>query len=502
MVTVMLYLRVAAPMIVVMLALAACATPQATPGPAPVARPAPRPDPVAPPPPVAPRPTPIADAYRAAASTQVTQGLASHGAYDKLLYLTDRIGARLSGSRPLDEAIAWAQDTMRKEGQANVHAEKVMVQHWVRGAESGAIIAPVRRPLHLLQLGRSPGTGGKPLTGEVVVVTSYEELTALGAAGVKGKIVLFNHVMPPYTERDGARYGDSSPFRMRGPARASRLGAKAALVRSITAHSLSTPHTGLTQWAAEQPPARPIPAVSLTVEDAELIARLARQGPVKVTLTLEAQMRPDVASANVVGEIVGSQAPEQVVLLGAHLDSWDVGQGAHDDGAGCVIMMEALNLVRHAGLSPRRTLRVVLFTNEEDGLAGSEAYHAEHQAELGKHVAAFESDSGGFAPRGLSYSGKEGEAGLARCRDLAALFAPLHAASCTVGYSGTDIDSLGHNVARFGLAVDGSTYFDIHHSPADTIDKVDPDLLQLDAVLIAIAAYVMADLPADWGSPL
>jgi carboxypeptidase Q len=450
---------------------------------------APSPSPA--PPPAAP--TPIADAFREVASQILTAGLDSTGAFDKLAYLTDRIGNRIAGSKRLEQAVAWSARSMTGEGHENVHAEKVMVAYWERGEFSLEMLSPAPQGLSATALGLSPATGKNGVKAEVVVVGSFDALQALGQAGVKGKIVLFNHVMPRYTSEAGTGYGEASTYRTRGPAAAAKLGAIAALTRSATARSLRTPHTGVTIFEAGQPR---IPAAAVSTEDADLVARLAATGPVILKLVLGAKDHGKVPSANVLGELRGRERPHEIVLLGAHLDSWDVGQGAQDDGAGCVTMMEAMSIFRRAGLRPRRTIRVVLYTNEEHGMDGALSYAREHADELSNHVAAIESDGGSFEPVGLSYEGKLDDRAYARLADLVTLLAPLGATTLKVGHSGTDLIPLGPaGVPRLSHTTNGATYFDYHHTDADTLDKVDPKLLQTNATMMAVVAYVLAEMP-------
>jgi Zn-dependent M28 family amino/carboxypeptidase len=471
---------------------------EAAPSPA-AAAPAPVPEPPIPAAP--PRvPTPIADAHAAAAERIRREGASGRRAYATLAELTDRIGARPAGSKALDRAITWAADRLRADGLV-VRTEKVMVDHWVRGEATGEIVSPQPSRLHLLALGHSPGTGKAGVSGEVVIVDSLEALEALGPAGVHGKIVLFNK--PMITDADGTpHYGEVAPLRGRGPALAQKLGAKAALVRSLTSRSLRTPHTGGT-WFGDDNKAKAVPAAAITTEDADLIARLAATGKVTVKLVLTCKTLPDAPSANVVADLPGREKPAEIVLLGAHIDSWDVGQGAHDDGAGSVIMMEAVALLKRLGLAPRRTIRVVLFTNEELGLDGAQQYVKDHAAELGNHVAAIESDTGSFAPRGFMLAGKPtAERVLAQLADIVSLLAPEDAARAIAGFGGADIGALekaGAKTPLIGHWMDTSTYFDVHHTEADTLDKVDPDLLQKNVVVMAIFAYVLAEMPGRLG---
>jgi Zn-dependent M28 family amino/carboxypeptidase len=332
-------------------------------------------------------------------------------------------------------------------------------------------------------------------------VHSWAELEAKGA-DVKGAIVLYDVAMPAWSDDKGAGYGETVPYRGQGASRAARQGAVAVLMRSVTSHSLSTPHTGAMNYAADAPK---IPALAVTVEDSALIARLAAQGKVTVRLRSEAQALPDVESANVIGELRGREKPDEIVVIGGHIDSWDVGQGAHDDGAGVVTMMQAAATLKKLGLVPRRTVRVVLFTNEENGVRGGRAYAKDHADELARTVLALESDSGGFAPVGFSVQVKPDEAldrMKARVTDVVSLLRPIHATRVTVGHNGTDIGPMAvANVPLVGLDTDGRTYFDIHHTEADTLDKVDPAALADDVAAVAALAFVVADMPERIDAP-
>ena len=437
----------------------------------------------------------LADRYRDVAAKILSAARNDRGAYAKLSELTDHIGHRLAGSPELDRAIAWASAAMQADG-LTVHIEKVMVPHWQRGAEDGALLAPVARPLHLIGLGGTVPTPKGGITAPVVVVHDWKELDAKRDT-IHGAIVLYDVAMPAYSEEHGSGYGDVVGYRTQGPSRAAQYGAVATLMRSVTAHALATPHTGSLHYDDKQPK---IPAAAVTVEDATLIDRLAAKGPVSVHLHLESQMLPDAESANVIGELRGRERPDEVVVIGGHIDSWDVGQGAHDDGAGIVTMMQAAALLHRLGLQPRRTIRVVLFTNEENGERGAAAYAEQHGNELGKTVLALESDTGGFEPRGFVVGAHDREAAKRlheRMADLARLLAPLGATRIVDGeHSGTDIAPMAPaGVPQIGLLVDGRTYFDIHHTDADTLDKVDPAQLADDVAAAAVLAYVAADAP-------
>jgi len=441
----------------------------------------------------------LAERYREPVGRIIAAAHADRGAYQKLAHLTDRIGNRLSGSPALDRAIAWAAQAMKDDGH-DVHTEKVMVPHWVRGAEAAELTQPVARPLHVLGLGGTVATPKAGITAPVVVVHDWAELDAKQAQ-VKGAIVLYDVAMPKWTEDKGSGYGETVQYRGAGASRAAKYGAVAILMRSVTAHSLRTPHTGALVYADGVPK---IPALAVTVEDSTLITRLAAEGPVTVHVRSEAQTLPDAVSANVIGELRGRDKPDEIVVIGGHIDSWDVGQGAHDDGAGAVTMMQALTTLRKLGLTPRRTIRVVLFTNEENGTRGGRAYAKDHAAELPNTVLAVESDSGGFAPRGFSVAAKpEVEDRVkARVADIGSLLASIGASRATIGHGGSDIGPLmPAGVPTLGLDTEGSTYFDIHHTDADTLDKVDPAALADDVAAVAALAYVVADMPDRIDAP-
>jgi len=309
--------------------------------------------------------------------------------------------------------------------------------------------------------------------------------------------VLFNNPMPAYDPETGAGYGKTVRFRVRGPRMASKLGAVGVLVRSVTAHSLRTPHTGGTWYGDTK---QKIPAAAITTEDADLISRLRATGEeVRVRLVMNARDAGPIESANVIGELRGREKPEEVVVIGGHLDSWDVGQGAHDDATGVVMAMQAITILRRLGLRPRRTIRVVLWTNEEYGLAGGKSYAKTYADQLPNHVAAIESDSGGFAPRGFRVQMKDKKRQALAIQRMQAIADLLQASGATrvkEGYSGADIrPMMPANVPLMGLWVDGSTYFDYHHTPADTLDKVVPDELNRCVGSMAAAAYVLAEMP-------
>ena len=414
--------------------------------------------------------------------------------YQRLGYLTDHIGARLSGSKELERAVTWAEQSFIADGQEGVALEPVRVPHWVRGAASAAVLQPVQRPFELLALGGSVPTPKAELRAELLVVSSFSELEARQQE-VRGKIVLFDHAMSS-EGNPGSSYGEAIPYRTTGASRAAAKGAVAVLVRSLTAHSLGAPHTGSMRYLDEHE--HKIPAASVSVETAEWLHRLAKgTTPPNITLSLSPKTLPDADSANVLAELRGRERPQELVLIGAHLDSWDVGQGAQDDGAGVVCVMQALAVLRSLGLVPRRTLRAVLFTNEENGLRGAKRYAEVHRAELSAHVAAFELDAGAGAPLGFMTNGEQPFLGEAR--EIVALLEPLGAASMKPGFAGEDVSVLQPaSVPLFGLEPDISHYFDVHHSAADTLDKIDPENLKKTVAALATMAFVVADQDRAW----
>lgn len=447
-----------------------------------------------------PTTTSLADRYRDKAQKILDTALAGNDTYRKLEELCLTIGHRLSGSPQLEKAIDWAVASMKKDGQENVRREKVMVPKWVRNHEWATMVEPREEHLVMLGLGGSIATPPEGITAPVVVVSGQEELEKLGDA-VKGKIVLFNNVMPPYNPETGSGYGTAVQYRGKGAILAAKQGAVASLVRSVTAKSLRTPHTGAMRY---EEGITKIPHAAVTVEDAEMIARLyAQKFPVVVKLHMEAKTHPDSESANVVGELRGSTNPDEVVVIGGHIDSWDVGHGAHDDGGGCVMAMEAINVLRKLNMIPRRTIRVVLFTNEENGLAGGKAYAKDHAAELPKHAAAIEADSGVFRPTGYSAECQDKDRESRAAEQLAEIVSLLNAIGpmkATTGRSGADISPMKESgVMLLGHNVEGSTYFDYHHTPADTIDKIDPRLLSENVAAMAVTAFILADMPERLG---
>jgi carboxypeptidase Q len=436
-----------------------------------------------------PPPTVRIDGYRAAAARIIGAALTSDRAYARLAHLSDHIGNRLSGSTSLERAIEWALTEMKRDGLDNVRAEKVMVPHWIRGEESLEMLTPVPRKLQMLGLGNSVGTPAEGISAETIVVRDFAELDRLGEQ-VRGKIVVYN---APFTN-----YGATVLYRLQGASRAARYGAVAALVRSITPVSLQTPHTGAMNYDPNQPK---IPVAAITIEAAEFLQRMNDRGDrPTLRLKMEAKFLPDAESANVIAELRGSELPDEIVLIGGHFDSWDVGQGAHDDGGGCIVAWEAIRLLKELGLKPRRTIRVVLYTNEENGLRGGNAYRDAHRAEIPKHLLAIESDSGVYRPEGFGLVATAPLQVRSNMQEIAKLLAGIGADNIAANGDGADIGPImREGVVGASLDVDGEHYFDIHHTPADTLDKVNPRELALCVATMAVMAYTVADLPEPLG---
>jgi len=425
------------------------------------------------------------DPYRANADRLIKAASADQFGWDRVAELTDTYGQRLSGSDNLNRAIAWAVETMKKDGLDNVHTERVMVPKWVRGAESLEITNPPHHVIPMLGLGGSIATPPAGIEAEVLVVGSGDEL-ARRAAEAKGKIVLFN---VPFTN-----YGETVAYRSGGARMAAQHGAVAALVRSVGPVGLRTPHTGNMNYGDDT--VAKIPAAAITVEDALRIQRLANRGiAVRVRLKMEARFDPDVESFNVVGEIRGSEKPEEIVLVGCHFDSWDTGTGASDDGVGCIVGWEAARLMKLLNIRPKRTVRVVLFTNEENGIRGGNGYRDQHAKEAANHIMAFESDGGVFAPARLGFTGSPAARQLVN--DIATLLAPVGLHEVADGGGGADIGPIATlgKVPMMAYLGDSTKYFTIHHTPADTVDRIAPAEVSKAAAGFATMIYVVADMP-------
>lgn len=427
---------------------------------------------------------PVARAYRTVADRLIDAALADSGAaWNTLARFADYSGHRFTGSPALERGIDWLLVEMKQSGLANVRGEPAMVPHWVRGRESATLVSPREANLPMLGLGGSIATPKGGITAEVLVVSSFEEL-ARRAPEAKGRIVLFD---APFVN-----YGQTVVYRRNGAMEAAKAGAVASLIRSITPYSMRTPHTG--QMAYDSAVTR-IPHAAITVEDAMMLHRMQSRGDkVVVRLEMEAQTLPDVPSRNVVGEIVGAETPDEVVVFGGHIDSWDVGQGAMDDGGGVVVAWEALKLIRKLGLTPRRTIRVVGWTNEETMGRGGQAYRDAHRAEADQHVLVVESDGGVFAPQSFGFTGSDSARAIVK--QIGALLERIGAGTIGPRGGGADIGPMMElGVPGAGLEVDGARYFWFHHTDADTVDKLDPADMQKCVAALAVLAYVVADLP-------
>jgi Zn-dependent M28 family amino/carboxypeptidase len=417
-------------------------------------------------------------------------------AYHQLTHLTENIGPRQTGSPQATAAAQYVADELRKLG-LEVRLEPVTVAHWVRGAETAALVEypgmvpGTSQKIVLTALGGSTTTPTDGVTADVVAVDNFEELQALGHDKIAGKIVLFNEIFDKQKSAGGqafAAYGEAVRYRGAGPKAAADLGAIAALVRTVGDADYRIPHTGFSFPAG-------IPAAAVTSEDADLIAHLTAEGKVRMHFTLVSQKLPDETSYNVIADLKGSEHPEQIVVVSGHLDSWDLGTGAIDDGAGVVIAMETAEIFQRLHLRPARTLRVIAWMDEETGGAGSKAYTAEHSRDFPNYVAAIESDAGAAHPLGFDVKATPAAIDVLR---------PVQNVLLSVGSTvfqpssfspGADITAMSDaGVPAFGIAQDGRTYFHYHHSPADTLDKVVPGELRENAAAMAVMAYALANM--------
>jgi carboxypeptidase Q len=423
------------------------------------------------------------DPYRAASSRIVATALKSDAAWQRLAFLTDTFGSRLSGSPQLEATLRWAAEELKKDFD-EVRLDPVMVPHWVRGAESLEIIEPQHHDVVMLGLGNSIGTPSDGIQAELLVVKSFADLDA-NRDRVSGRIVLFN---VPYTT-----YGETVQYRTNGASRAAAYGAVAALVRSIGPAGFRTPHTGALRYALDQPQ---IPAAAVTAEDADRLQRMQdRDTSAVLRLKMDAKFLPDAASANIIAEYRGREKPDELVVISGHIDSWDVGTGAIDNGGGCMVMWEAVRVLKQLNLRPRRTIRLVFWVNEENGLRGGIAYRDRYKKQLANHVLMMESDGGVFRPLGFGFSGSE--LSRARVSDIAALLHEVGSDRIGPNGGGADIGPSveAGNIPAMSLDVDGSKYFLIHHTPADTVDKIDPADMSRCVASAAVMAYVVADMP-------
>lgn len=418
-----------------------------------------------------------------------TYHLTKSASYENLRDLCKNVGARLSGSVQAEKAVHWAKDAMVRAGADTVYLVPCMVPKWVRGPKEQCMVATAKKEkLNVCALGGSVGTGRTGITAKVVEVTSFEELEKLGAGNIKGKIVFYNVYFDPTVIGTGAAYGKAVQYRWSGPSRAAKLGAVATLVRSMTFATDDVPHTGAMRYDSlvkEQ-----IPAFALGPQSATKLSKLlAKDKNVKLYLYSGCETQPDVPSFSVVGELRGSEVPGEVIVVGGHLDSWDVGEGAHDDGAGIVQSIEVLAALKAAGIKNKRTIRAVAFMNEENGLRGGTSYEAYAEKENKKHIAAIESDGGGLVPRSLGIEAKADT--FAYYKRWEKLFEPYMVA-ITQGGGGADIGPLEKIAAtQMSLNVDSQRYFDFHHTSKDLFENVNKRELELGAAAMTSLVYLL-----------
>jgi carboxypeptidase Q len=448
-----------------------------------------------------PSPTPAVFSAQTLADLKRLQqaALTSDYAYRQVAHLANNIGPRLSGSAQAAKAVEYVARELKALG-CEVQLEKVMVPHWVRGEETAALTEfPGQAPnttqkIVLCALGPSVATPPNGIEAEVVAARNFDELKSLPRDKVAGKIVLFNYPFDRQMAaegRGGEAYGEAVIYRSDGPSAAARQGAVACLIRSVGGADFRLPHTGQTDYANDAPK---IPAGAVTAEDADLIADLVRQGPVRMKLVLTPETLPDVESANVIGDIKGSEHPEQVIVVSGHLDSWDLGTGAIDDGAGIAVSMEVANLIQKLDFKPKRTIRVIAWMNEENGLAGSKQYAKDHEKEWTNHIAAMETDGGADHPLGVNIKGKP---------EVKKMLAPVAAILQESGagmlnlveHCGADIGPMEEaDVPAFSPIQDSRFYFNYHHTAADTLDKIVPKELAENSAVVAVLAYSLANM--------
>jgi carboxypeptidase Q len=433
----------------------------------------------------------ITERYRDQVKLLIDASLASDSAWNRLAYITDTFGPRFSGSQNLEDAIDEIVRMMKKDGFDTVYTEPVKVPNWVRGNESAKMVSPRPRLMPMLGLGGSIATPPEGITAEVIVVDELDSVATLGDRA-KGKIVLINQA---FEEGRGPApfrgYSQTVRIRSMGAVESAKVGAVATLIRSVGPYGMQTPHTGSMAYVDGVPR---IPAAAITIEDSEMIKRMTERGQkVVVTLQMEAQMMPDADSRNIIVELRGYEKPEEIVVMGGHIDSWDVGTGAMDDAGGCIVTWEALRLMKELGLRPRRTVRVVFWTNEENGLRGANVYKNNRLAEVEKHVLAMESDAGVFSPEGFGFTGVNAAYGV--INEIGQMLTPIGANTITRGGGGADISPLTREgVPSMGLTVDGTKYFWYHHTEADTIDKLNRDEVKRCVAAMAVMAFVVADM--------
>lgn len=409
-------------------------------------------------------------------------GKAQNQSYNRLATFVDKFGSRIAGSQNLENAIDYLVEQLKNDGLDNVHTETAMVPHWVRGQESATMLQPRIHPMAMLGLGSSISTPEDGITAEVLVVRSFDELHKK-ASQAKGKIIVYNQ---PYI-----RYDISVQYRSNGAVEAAKVGGVASLIRSVTPFSINSPHTG---WQDYVDGVKKIPTACITVEDAEMMDRMQQRGDkIVVKLNMSAQNLPFVESRNTIAEIKGSKYPEQVVLVSGHLDSWDVGQGAMDDGGGAFISWQALSLIRQLGLRPKRTMRMVMWTGEEEGGYGGQEYYKQHKKDIKNYDMVLESDEGTFTPLGMNFQGNDGAMSI--MSSVVNLLKPINATILKKGGGGEDISLwMAAGVPGGSLKNANENYFYFHHTNGDTMTVQDPVSMNLCSAVWAVVSYTVADL--------
>lgn len=412
--------------------------------------------------------------------------------YEMLRQLTKNIGARLSGSPEAAAAVEWSRQTMIGYGFDNVFLQEVMVPHWVRGKKEIARIVNSKKlgtqSVNVVALGNSIGTGAQGAVGKIIEVQDFQALARLGRENIEGKIVFFNRPLDAKLMDTFRAYGGASNQRGSGPSEASKYGAIGVVVRSLSSFLDDVPHTGSTNY---QPNTTPIPAVAISTNDADLLSGLMKDDKdLDFYFETHSKMMADVLSYNVVGEIRGSEFPDEIIAVGGHLDSWDIGEGAHDDGAGCVQSIEVLRIMKAMGYKPKRTIRAVMFMNEENGLRGGRKYAALAESNNEKHIAAMESDRGGFLPIGFGVSGTEAQQ--EKFIKWKSLFEPFGIHQFKIGGGGGDIGPLRtQGVPLIGYIPDSQRYFKYHHTGIDTFEQVNKRELEMGAAAMAAVIYLI-----------
>jgi len=411
-------------------------------------------------------------------------------AYENLRTLTKQVGPRLTASPGWYKAESWGVKTLKDAGADNVYMQECMVPHWTRGGRDEARFIQNNRgqTLDVLALGNSEGTGAKGLTAPVILINNFDELDARKDE-VKGKIVFYNYKFNKSFVRTFQAYGDAVRYRGQGPSRAARYGAVGVLVRSMSHSADNNPHTGATNYNDSFPK---IPALAVGLQDADrLAAAIGQNSNTTVFMRSNAKMLPDTIGHNIIGELRGTEFPNEIITIGGHLDSWDPAEGAHDDGAGVVHSIEVLRALKAIGYKPKHTIRVVLFVNEENGTRGGNKYAEEAKAKNEKHIFALESDAGGFTPRGFGFTMPKEK--LERVRQWMPLLSPYGTFELNEGGGGSDIGPLNRTLGTplAGLSPDSQRYFDIHHARSDVFEAVNKRELELGAVNMAALIYLV-----------